>query len=144
MAALLNAYNREYIVQAAKEGVRQDGRAVSTGNEVEVRLIRGEGLAVAEVGFHGGSRVVCRVTCTLVAPDSSRPVEGRLSVTVEASPLASEDVSGRGRPHWVIELEQLVSRIVRDCDTIDREALCVVAGHWVRDTNAASWCQALE
>lgn len=125
--SLSSNFNAEYVVQAANEGVRQDGRAVDAGSEVEIRLIRGENVAVAEVGLESGSRALCRVTCGLVEPDVARPVEGRVSVAVEASPLDA----GRGRAHWVVELEQLIGRIVRDSEVIDREALCVVAGHWV-------------
>ncbi|KAJ8599560.1 hypothetical protein CTAYLR_007133 [Chrysophaeum taylorii] len=125
------AFNGEYVRAAAASGVRHDGRGVATAGEVEVRLIRGEGVSVAEVALQSGSRVVCSVTCGLVAPDAARPLEGRVSVSVEASVLATDGGSGGPRPHWVVEVEQLVSRLVRDCDVVDRDALCVVAGEWV-------------
>lgn len=125
-----SSFNAEFVREAARSGVRQDGRSVVGGStELEIRLIRGSsGVAVAEVwAEETGSRVLSRVTCSLVVPESTRPVEGRVSVTVDA--LSSRKVFVR--PHWIVELEQLVTRVVKGCEMVDREALCVVAGHWV-------------
>lgn len=60
-----------------------------------------------------------------------RPNEGVLRFNVEFSPMASPDFEG-GRPsESAIEMIRLLEHVLRNSRAVDREALCVLAGHKV-------------
>jgi len=118
-------YNADFVRKCAVDGIRFDGRSASALRELQLQLIRGPDVAVAEVSV-GDTKAVCRVGLSLVAPDAGRPAEGKINVTVDVS--ATVEVEHRGVS---LELARICERTVRDISAVDKEALCVVAGAWV-------------
>ncbi len=61
----------------------------------------------------------------------ARPNEGTLRFNVEYSPMASPEFGG-GRPsEGAMEMVRLLEQVLRNSRAVDREALCVLAGHKV-------------
>ena len=148
-------YNVAHVSAACGLGIRHDGRGPSDGRDVEVKLIRGEDVAVAEVSF-GGTSAVAKVTLKLEEPEAYRPSEGRITLSVDVSPLAHErgGVSGgKTEARFRDELTRFLERCYRDSGALDKEGLCVASGvsawsvrcdcHVVVDRGNASNCVAL-
>ena len=68
-----------------------------------------------------------QVTCEVVEPPASRPNEGRLMISVHLSPMAAPHLEqGRGND-IVDELQQQLSRNIKDSKCLDLESLCILA-----------------
>jgi len=79
----------------------------------------------------GGTQVLAVASSELVEPYPDRPAEGVLQFFVEFSPMASPSFEPGRPPEAAVELTRLLDRGLRMSQSVDVEALCVVASKHV-------------
>jgi len=67
----------------------------------------------------------------MVRPELQRPFEGLITVHCELSPMASMEYEPGRQSEEEVALARMLDKIFRRSDTIDREALCIIAGERV-------------
>lgn len=128
MASVISDNETEFIRAAIREGIRIDGRTAFDMRGVKISF--GESVGQAQVQM-GPTRVLATVTADIVQPYPDRPVEGMLNFFVDFSPMALASWE-EGRPTAkCVEIARLVERAIRDSNTLDTEALCILAGQKV-------------
>lgn len=92
--------NKQFILQALKDGHRLDGRKPLERRETVISFADPSdgvaGLGKVELQM-GKTRVLAKVSASLTDPRSDRPFEGILTITSEISPMAAEHFHGEGR-----------------------------------------------
>src|SRR5258707_10532764 len=101
--------------------------------------------------------VLAHMDAKMVRPEPQRPFEGLITIHCELSPMASTEYEPGRYVHWrlcprayplpnpisrsfhlhrqsdeEVSLARMLDKIFRRSDTIDREALCILAGERVR------------
>ncbi|TFY50716.1 hypothetical protein EVG20_g11368 [Dentipellis fragilis] len=101
---------KEFLVASLAQNLRIDGRSL-----LEMRP----------------TRVLAHVDAKMVRPPPERPYEGIITVHSEISPMASS-LYEPGRPsEEEVALSRMLDKVLRRSDTVDKEALCVLAGQRV-------------
>ncbi|KAK4332687.1 Exosome complex component RRP45 [Rhodotorula toruloides] len=117
-----------FVHTCLRKGLRLDGRGMYEMRAVEVRF--GEEFGWVECRL-GGTRVVAQVSAEIVKPLPDRPYEGFVNLVTEISPMASAAYeAGRASEDEVL-MTRLLEKALRRSNTVDREALCIVAGQKV-------------
>jgi hypothetical protein len=142
-----------------QDTVRNARRSLSFSFLLLSRLINLSLLAL----FIYSCSVLAQVDAKMVRPEPQRPFEGLITIHCELSPMASMEYEpGRyvhqpTRTHLVsqplnstspvhlrrpsdeeVALARMLDKIFRRSDTIDREALCIIAGERVRPSSSLS------
>uniref|UniRef100_A0A8C5HSE2 Exosome complex component RRP45 n=1 Tax=Gouania willdenowi TaxID=441366 RepID=A0A8C5HSE2_GOUWI len=79
----------------------------------------------------GKTRVMAQVSCELVAPKDSRPIEGIMFFNIELSPMAAPSFETGRQSELSVKLNRQLERCLRNSKCIDTESLCVVSGEKV-------------
>ncbi|EEQ98198.1 exosome complex exonuclease rrp45, putative [Perkinsus marinus ATCC 50983] len=104
---------------------------------MDIRL--GPALGQAECSI-GKTRIRAVVTGQLTSPPSNRPREGRLSINVEAGPMAAPAVLPSGNSSGLVGSAQTpegislcnqLERMLKGSNAVDVEALCIQSGSLV-------------
>ncbi|KAL9630154.1 MAG: hypothetical protein Q9164_006560, partial [Protoblastenia rupestris] len=77
---------REFVLEALQQGIRLDGRALDTYQDVNITF--GDDYGVADVCL-GKTRVLTKISATVTAPYPDRKFDGIFTITTELSALAS-------------------------------------------------------
>ena len=118
-----------FLKSSLLHAIRPDGRAFLESRPVSIRF--GSELGWVEVTL-GGTRVLVSAFAALVSPRPDRPYEGFVEIRSEIQPMAgSQFERGRSNEEEVL-FDRGLDKAVRRSEVVDREALCVVAGHKVR------------
>lgn len=127
---IMSNVEREFILKALSLKLRSDGRGLNEQRRLMLQVHRSPAKSRSEVVL-GRTRVLTVVSAEVVPPFPDHPTEGFLAINVEFSPMASEAFEV-GRPsEESIELRLLLERGLKDGNSIDLEALCIVAGESV-------------
>lgn len=130
LSELMSNVERQFILKALRSKLRSDGRGLHEQRRLMVQVHRSPAQSRAEVVL-GRTRVLTVVSAEVVPPFPDHPTEGFLAINVEFSPMASEAFEV-GRPtEEATALRLLLERGLKDGNSIDLEALCVVAGEAV-------------
>ncbi|KAH9441228.1 hypothetical protein MJO28_015794 [Puccinia striiformis f. sp. tritici] len=119
---------REFLIQALKEGIRLDGRAL-----FEQRPLS---LSFADDGHSvdcslGNTRVAAHVSASITKPWSDRPFEGLFQVSSEINPLANFTYDTGRSSDNEIQISRMLDKSLSRSGVIDKEALCILAGQMV-------------
>lgn len=119
-----------FVKAALLASTRPDGRAFLDARQPIITF--GDELGWVDVSLgREGTRVLVSTHAALVAPRGDRPYEGFIDVRAEVQPIAGNQFErGRANEEEVL-FERGLDRAIRRSDIVDREALCVVAGHRV-------------
>ncbi|KAF4663637.1 Exosome complex component RRP45 [Perkinsus olseni] len=133
--AALTLSDEDFLTQSLfHTGLRADGRRSAEFRKLDIRL--GPGLGQAECSI-GKTRTRAVVTGALTKPPPNRPREGRLSVNVEAGPMAAPATLPSGNPTGLVGSSQTpegvslcnqLERMLKGLNAVDVEALCVQSG----------------
>ncbi|GJJ11198.1 hypothetical protein Clacol_005430 [Clathrus columnatus] len=120
---------REFTFSALKQSLRLDGRQLLEMRKPTFRF--GSELGWVECAL-GKTRVLAQVDATMTKPIPERPFEGIISIHSEFSPMASTQYEAVGRPsEEEIVITRMLDKIIRRCDSIDKESLCILAAQRV-------------
>jgi len=126
--AELSNNEREFVIEALKNGLRYDGREPFEMREVKLTFGQEMGWVECRIGQ---TRVAAQVSAEIVKPSLERPYEGYLLLSTEISPMASAVYeAGRASDEEIIT-SRLLEKAIRTSGAVDREALCIVAGQKV-------------
>eukprot|EP00124_Ichthyophonus_hoferi_P000940 Ihof_evm1s41 gene=Ihof_evmTU1s41 len=113
------------VLQSVLESKRLDGRGIYDYRKTKFTF--GPAYGQVEVQL-GQTRVLCQVSCEVVAPSPDQPAEGFVNYNTELSQMASPAFEP-GRPsELAIEIGRIIERGFRDSRAVETEGLCIVAG----------------
>lgn len=120
---------RQFILQAVREGIRLDGRAPTELRSISLEFGSEYGTVFLDLGE---TKVFTAIQAELVRPRPENPNEGLLAFNTEIAPVStSKRYMGRAS-----EEEQLLNRTLERClkrsKAVDTEGLCVLAGEKVK------------
>lgn len=126
---------KEYIIDLAKKGVRDDGRAF-TDYRSPVKVEYGVSSKAAEGSAKvtiGDTVVIAGVKLETGVPYPDTPDEGSLMVNAELTPLSSPEYEPGPPDNSAIELARVVDRGIRESHAINLQKLCIRAGEkmWI-------------
>jgi exosome complex component RRP42 len=119
---------RDYLVQLAKDGKRQDGRAFDEYRPVKIQtrwIQQAEGSARVHLG---DTQVVVGIKMAMGTPYPDAPNDGTMTTSAELVPLASADFEVGPPSQTSIELARVVDRGIRESKCIDFGKLCIKPG----------------
>ncbi|KAA1476380.1 ribosomal protein S5 domain 2-like protein [Dentipellis sp. KUC8613] len=119
---------KEFLVASLAQNLRIDGRSLLEMRPVSFAF--GSELGDVECAL-GKTRVLAHIDAKMVRPPPERPYEGIITIHSEISPMASS-LYEPGRPsEEEVALSRMLDKVLRRSDTVDKEALCVLAGQRV-------------
>ncbi|CDR36769.1 CYFA0S01e04302g1_1 [Cyberlindnera fabianii] len=116
---------REFVLEALRQGIRTDGRNLDEPRPVEITLHEQYGFVEVKMGK---TRVVCRISAEIVAPFEDRPFEGLFHVSTEISPMASPMFENGRQSDDELLISRAIEKAVRRSGALDLESLCIIAG----------------
>ncbi|KAF9962088.1 hypothetical protein BGZ72_010694 [Mortierella alpina] len=119
---------REFLLQALKEGARIDGRKFYDFRTL--RLAFGSDYGAVEVQL-GNTRVLAKVSCEVIRPYTDKPTEGFLTFNTELSPMASSAFEVGRQTDEEVLVSRLIEKAMKRSRALDTEGLCIVAGEKV-------------
>ncbi|XP_006456575.1 hypothetical protein AGABI2DRAFT_228615 [Agaricus bisporus var. bisporus H97] len=120
---------KEFLYASLKESLRLDGRSLLQQRKLEFRF--GPELGYVECNL-GKTMVIAQVDAKMVKPTPERPFEGSISIHSEISPMASSEYeAGRAASEEEVMINRMLDKVLRRSDAIDKESLCILAGHRV-------------
>lgn len=114
----------EFILESLEESLRLDFRAANEFRPVSMTF--GGEYGLVEVML-GETRVLSRITATIVRPFEDRPFDGQFIVNTELSPLVGHSF-GQGPTEEELMISRTLEKSVRRSRALDTESLCIVAG----------------
>jgi exosome complex component RRP45 len=128
MTKELSTNERDFIYNAIRKGYRTDGRKFNESRRLIMTVDRSLCTSRAEVVL-GQTRVLSAVQAELVSPFPDHPTEGFLNVYVQMSAMATERSKNTGySSETSTELKLLIEESLKEGNSIDLEALCVLSG----------------
>ncbi|OIW33657.1 hypothetical protein CONLIGDRAFT_652165 [Coniochaeta ligniaria NRRL 30616] len=116
---------RQFVLQALKENLRQDGREFDVYRPLDLTF--GDEYGHADVKL-GKTRVIAKASAEVTVPYVDRPLDGIFTIAAELSPMTSPSFEV-GRPTEIeVLLSRLLEKTVRRSGALDTESLCLVAG----------------
>ncbi|KAI9659306.1 MAG: hypothetical protein M1821_001564 [Bathelium mastoideum] len=116
---------REFLLQALREGVRLDGRAFDEFRPLGLSFGEEDGVADVQLGR---TRVVVRISCEVTMPFPDRKFDGIFTISTELSPMASAAFEAGRSTEQETLLSRLLEKAIRRSSALDTESLCIVAG----------------
>jgi len=132
MSEILPLVKKQYLVNLAREGKREDGRGLDEYRpiKVQVKLVdKAEGSAFVSLG---GTKVLAGIKTDVGEPYSDTPNEGVMITGAELIPMASPEFEAGPPREDAVELARVVDRGIRESQALDTKALCVKEGELVR------------
>ncbi len=133
MNDIISEVKEGYIVELAKGGKREDGRALDQYRDVSIHkgvIATAEGSAKVELG---NTVVMVGVKVSLGEPFADTPDRGVLTTNAELVPLASPTFESGPPNNVAVELARVVDRGIREGKVLDLKKLCMTPGEevWV-------------
>ncbi|KAL8990479.1 MAG: hypothetical protein Q9177_000873 [Variospora cf. flavescens] len=119
---------RAFILEALRENIRLDGRALDAFRNIELSF--GDEYGVVDVQL-GGTRILARISATVTAPFPDRKFDGIFTVITELSPMASPAFEVGRQTETETLLSRLLEVALRRSSAISTESLCLIAGQQV-------------
>ncbi|CCG82313.1 Exosome complex component rrp45 [Taphrina deformans PYCC 5710] len=114
----------QFVLEALEEQLRLDFRGASEFRKLSLSF--GSEYGLVEV-LLGETRVLCRVTATIVRPFEDRPFDGQFIVNTEMSAFVGQS-RGPGQNEEELLISRTLEKSVRRSRALDTESLCIVAG----------------
>ncbi|KAI4148715.1 MAG: hypothetical protein LQ341_001490 [Variospora aurantia] len=119
---------RAFILEALRENIRLDGRALDAFRNIELSF--GDEYGVVDVQL-GDTRILARISATVTAPFPDRKFDGIFTVITELSPMASPAFEVGRQTETETLLSRLLEVALRRSSAISTESLCLIAGQQV-------------
>lgn len=132
MSEILPLIRKQYLIDLAKEGKREDGRALDEFRplDIQVRLVdKAEGSAFVSLG---GTKILAGIKTEVGEPYPDTPDEGVMITGAELIPMASPEFEAGPPGEDAVEIARVVDRGIRESKALDTKALCVKANELVR------------
>ena len=115
---------QHFVLEALKSQQRIDTRLISDTRPIKISLEKGQSIVQL-----GKTKVLCHVSCEVVAPPSHNPTEGILLFNAQISSMSSPQPPSNSDSELLIcrQLEKALKR----SRAIDTEGLCILAGEKV-------------
>lgn len=125
---IVNAVERDHIVNLLKNDRRLDGRKKNEMRDVKIEIgVAGKANGSSLVHL-GKTKVMCGVKSTIMTPWSDYPNQGSISVGFETSPMAAPEYRvGPPQPD-AIEIARVTDRVIRESQVIDLDDLLMIPG----------------
>ena len=114
----------QFILDALNDSLRLDFRAANELRPLSITF--GQEYGLVEV-LLGETRVLCRITATIVKPAEDRPFDGQFIVNTELSSFVGH-ANGQGQNEEELMISRILEKSVRRARALDTESLCIVAG----------------
>eukprot|EP00823_Brevimastigomonas_motovehiculus_P008388 TRINITY_DN7679_c0_g1_i1.p1 TRINITY_DN7679_c0_g1~~TRINITY_DN7679_c0_g1_i1.p1 ORF type:complete len:337 (+),score=93.48 TRINITY_DN7679_c0_g1_i1:91-1101(+) len=128
MSSFLSSGEKQFITQGAELGVRNDGRGLLDYRQFTVEtgvMQNANGSARVKLG---STEVLVCVKAEITPPESKKPKEGKVQVSVECTAIASPEFEGRSVDKLNVQLTAECDRLLRESKAVDVEKLCLVPG----------------
>ncbi|KXT16644.1 hypothetical protein AC579_8048 [Pseudocercospora musae] len=116
---------REFLLSALRENIRLDGRAFDQFRNIDLAF--GEEYGTADVRI-GKTRVLAKISATVVQPYEDRKFDGVFTISTELSPMASPAFEVGRQDQTEVLLSRILEKTIRRSGALDTENLCIVAG----------------
>ena len=121
----ISTNERTFILQALKEGLRLDGRALDAFRSLDIAFGPDYGSIHLSLG---ATKVFATVSGEIVRPFPESPNEGLLLFSTEMSPVATaKREMGRASEEEML-INRLLERCLKRSRAVDTEGLCIIAG----------------
>jgi len=120
--------SREYVLELAKKGKREDGRHLLNYRDIKVEYDvsnNAEGSAAVTIGK---TKVVCGVKLEIGKPYADKPDSGSIIVNAEFAPISSPTFEPGPPGENSIELARVIDRGIRESQAVDFKKLCIKPG----------------
>lgn len=114
-----------FLLDALKEGLRLDSRQADEFRDLQIRF--GQEYGIVEITL-GQTRVLSRISASIVATLEERPFDGQFVVNAELTPMASTQFDGLRSSETELLISRVLEKAVRRARALDTETLCIVAG----------------
>ena len=132
MSEILPLVKKQYLVNLAREGRREDGRGLDEYRpiDIQVNLVdKAEGSAQVSLG---GTKVLAGIKTDVGEPYPDTPDDGVMITGAELIPMASPEFEAGPPGEVAVELARVVDRGIRESQALDTKALCVKPRELVR------------
>ncbi|KAI4206325.1 MAG: hypothetical protein LQ346_001150 [Caloplaca aetnensis] len=119
---------RAFVLEALREDIRLDGRALDAFRDIKLAFGDEDGVADVELGK---TRVLARISASVTAPLPDRKFDGIFTVTTELSPMASPAFEVGRQTETETLLSRLLEVALRRSSALSTESLCLLAGQKV-------------
>lgn len=132
MSEVLPLLRKEFLVDLAKEGRREDERKLEEYRPIDIQanlIDKAEGSAQVTLG---GTRVLAGIKVDKGEPYPDTPDEGVMITGAELIPMASPNFESGPPGEDAVEIARVVDRGIRESKALDTKALCVKEKEIVR------------
>lgn len=120
---------KSFLISALEQKQRLDQRDFDAFRPISLSF-NPEDFGQATVSI-GDTKVLAQVSAEMAKPNPDRPQEGLLNISCETTPLAGPAHEVGRQTEEEGNLARLLEKALRDSGAVDREALCMVAGQKV-------------
>jgi exosome complex component RRP42 len=120
--------SKEYILELAKKGVRDDGRKLLNYRDIKIEYDISNNAEGSAAVTMGKTRVVCGVKLETGEPYADKPDEGSIIVNAEFAPISNSSFEPGAPGEDSIELSRVVDRGIRESRAVDFKKLCIKSG----------------
>ncbi|KAJ3019149.1 hypothetical protein HKX48_002340 [Thoreauomyces humboldtii] len=122
-------YHRRFLSQ----GVRADGRTLKKFRKAQISLgsiSTANGSAMVRIG---DTTVICGVKAEVTEPKPEAPKSGFIVPNLDLPPLCSPQYRPGPPPELAQTISEFMDQVIKSCDLLDTQTLCIEAGHavWV-------------
>ncbi|KAL5003379.1 ribosomal protein S5 domain 2-type protein [Aspergillus recurvatus] len=123
--APLSIAERDFILDALREGVRLDGRG--TDQLRPLTLSFGEEYGHVKVQL-GKTSLIVRISAEVAKPHDDRPFDGIFNIAMELTAMGSPAWENGRQGDLEAYVTNVVDRVVRHSNALDTESLCILKG----------------
>ncbi|KAL4742260.1 ribosomal protein S5 domain 2-type protein [Aspergillus similis] len=123
--APLSIAERDFILDALREGVRLDGR--DTDQLRPLTLSFGEEYGHVKVQL-GKTSLVVRISAEVAKPHDDRPFDGIFNIAMELTAMSSPAWENGRQGDLEAYVTNVLDRVIRHSNALDTESLCILKG----------------
>ncbi|PLN84883.1 exoribonuclease complex, subunit Rrp45 [Aspergillus taichungensis] len=123
--APLSIAERDFILNALREGVRLDGRDADQLRPLKVSF--GEEYGHVKVQL-GKTSLIVRISSEVTKPHDDRPFDGLFTIALELTAMGSPAWDNGRQGDLETYVTNVLDRVVRHSNALDTESLCILKG----------------
>lgn len=114
----------KFLLESLKEGIRLDSRPADAFRDLQINFGKEYGLVELALGH---TRIVSRISASIVVPLEDRPFDGQFLVNTELSSMASTQFEGNRATDTELLISRILEKAIRRARALDTETLCIVS-----------------
>ncbi|OJJ50556.1 hypothetical protein ASPZODRAFT_126439 [Penicilliopsis zonata CBS 506.65] len=123
--APLSLAERDFILDAVREGVRLDGREVDQLRPLRISFGREYGHVKVQLGK---TSLVSRISAEVTKPRDDRPFDGVFNIAMELTAMGSPAWENGRQGELEPYVTHVLDRVIRHSNALDTESLCILKG----------------